>query len=108
MNPLIKSILIGIVRHSLTALATFLTANGIIKADQAGSFVTPEVVLGVVTGLGVFGSMIYGKFKERQEKLTALAMPKGTTERELTMAVKNGEAASVTTHQDLPPVIMSK
>ena len=105
MNPFVKSLLMSVARYTLTALATWLVTHGVIQAEQADSFVTPEVLIGVVTGLSVMAAMVRAKFVERQEKLTGMAMPKGTTEAEVKEAVRQGVAPSVTTPPDSKPVL---
>ncbi len=107
MNPFTRSLVMAAVRQGLMALSASLLTHGWVTADQSQHLSSPEIVAGVTGVLISLAAVAWSKRGQRVVTLTALAMPEGTTERELHLAVKNGKVADAATPTDASPVIAS-
>lgn len=95
MNPLIQNAVTAFIRHALTILGTWFVAQGIMTEEASAEFVG-----GAAIAIGALAWSFYEKYVSRRKLVTALASPKGTTEREVERHISSGEA--------LPPVTLAK
>lgn len=100
MPALLLTIVVGLLRHALTAISAWLISHGIITADQ-----NAELIAGL--GLAVAGIVwqVWAKVKDRREKLTMLAAKKGSTEDDVKAEIKAGNFVPAATASDAVPVI---
>jgi len=98
MNPMLKDALTGILRHALSGPLSWLVAKEVLQADQVEALIVGLAGTLIAAALSVWKSV-----RERREKVTALAMPPGSTENDAKAIVANGGAPSVSTPKDEVP-----
>jgi hypothetical protein len=99
-NPFLKDQATSILRKALSGLIPWLVATQLLDAGTAEQFIT--ILAGLIVA-GIWG-FATGKFK-REKMLTAQAMPRTSTEEQITAAVAAGLAPSVRTRADEVPVL---
>lgn len=102
MNPDFQRYLTSILRHALTGLGGWLTANGYLSADDSTQFIA-----GIVTFL--VGSLwsLWVQRDRLSELFTALAMVKGSTLRDVQEVRAKGKSAPASTRATSVPRLAS-
>lgn len=99
MNPMLQSFLATLLRHILSGAAGYLTTKGIVSENQAA-----EWVAAAVTAILAIGWSLWQKYSARSKFLTALMLPPGSTEDDVTTHIKNGNLTpTATTPTNTPP-----
>lgn len=98
MNPILSAALGAVLRWALAGAAMFFVDHGIWTAGEASSY----VLAGSLAILSL-GWSLWNKYHGRVKFLTALAMPKGTTEDDVKSLVAAGASTAVTTPSDTAP-----
>ncbi len=100
MNPLLRSALFSIARWALAIVAGWFVRKGIVTDANATEY--------VAAGAMALVSLAWSIWKNRQhliEKMTALALPRGSTPRDLKMVMASGCTADPSTGPDQAPEI---
>ncbi len=100
MNPLLTSALLSVLRWVLTIGAGWFVRKGIWTDANA-----TEYVAAAAMGLISLGWSIWNKRKDLIARMTALAMPMGSTPADLHETIAAGLTASLSTPHDQTPVI---
>jgi hypothetical protein len=102
MNPLVSKLLTGLLRQSLTGVAGWLIARGILtQADVS------QLIAGLVMGLGSLAWALYTRYKDHLTLLTALASPSGSSIDDVKAVLKKGATVSPTTPSNAAPKIIA-
>lgn len=100
MPPLVAEALGSLIRAGLGVLTGALVTRGLWTQEAAATYVAALTVF-----LLSYGWSIWQKVLARQKFLTALALPKGSTEVQVNQKVADGAAPPVTTPPDKPPAV---
>lgn len=99
MNPILASALGAILRWLLAFGAGVLVEHGIWTQEDAATYVA-----GAAVALLALGWSLWNKYRGRVKLLTALAMPKGTTEATVVKHIASGgPTPSVSTPRGMAP-----
>lgn len=99
INPFVKKILGAVIRAVLMLAVPYLVSQGIWTPDEATATVAT-----VATALTALTLSLLEKYWTRQKLVTALAMPTGSTERDVEAQIKSGPTPPVTLAKDEPPI----
>lgn len=98
LNPLVREALGSIFRKGLTVAATYLVTKGIWTGAEAETYVGAAALFLVSLCWG-----LWQQYAKRLKIVTALAMPQGSSEREVEGVIKAGLAPPATVpKQDCP------
>lgn len=100
MNPLLQSILTGVIRWALGGAFAWLIERGITKPDQ-----TDTIIAAIVTAVGTLGWMVWSKVKEARMLHTAAGTGKAMTVDEVKQTVNAGTFASALTPKGEVPIV---
>jgi hypothetical protein len=101
MNPLLQSFLGSLLRSLLFAGAGYLVNAGVITHGEAETYITAFILF-----ILPLGWSLWEKSQARKKLLTALMLPPGTTEKDVTTYLKAGGVAPVSsTPSDTAPGI---
>lgn len=98
MNPMLREFLGAVLRWSLQGIFTSMVTKGILTPEQ-GEY----MLIGLVGSLCTLFWILWVKYSQRLKILTALAAPKGTTERTLEQKIRIGDVPSVKTPKTESP-----
>lgn len=92
MNPMLLDFLLAIARWALTAAGSALVAHHILTASQDDSFLTAifaHLALWIPLA-GSFVLLLWTRYRARLKFMTALTMPVGSTEAQVTAKMASG------------------
>lgn len=99
MNPIASAALGSILRWLLALGSGWLVTKGIWTEAEATTYIT-AAALGILS----LGWSLWQKYKSRKTVLTALMMPQGKTEDDVTDFIKQGNVTpAITTPSDTAP-----
>lgn len=100
MNPIMQKVLGSVVRHMLALTIPFLVSQGIWTTDQATATMTS-----IAAALTVLLMSLYEKYSSQKKLVTALAMPKGTTQKDVEVQIATGQTPPVSLPKDIAPKV---
>jgi hypothetical protein len=102
MNPVLQAALGSILRWAFTLGAGYLIRAGIWQQQDAETYVA-ALTLALLT----LAWSLWAKYRSRVKLLTALQMPKGSTENDMNDCVKRGETPPILTKASEVPVAVA-
>ena len=110
MNPIVKDLLMVLIRAAFLAFFTWLATHHVITEDQQQKFIDfftdPTVLVSVVGFVGTVYLIVRSRIWERRKLLTALSSP--ATSEEVIEIVAKTEAPAITTPKTSIPVPKEK
>lgn len=99
MGPLILKLITGLLLAAAGPVVIWLSVKGILTQDESTQLLT--TLAGVLLTIG---AALWQKYRERVNVLTALSLPKGSSEKTLDATVKAKDTPPVTTPPTSSPV----